>query len=82
MEYNYDYCGYALEDAKFNNAYIADYTIEHDTDEEDLMCLELAELIDDYVSLILDNDCKEEVVGHALTEFGFKVLEKVYLDEE
>ncbi|WP_162267024.1 hypothetical protein, partial [Clostridium botulinum] len=32
-----------------------------------LLYFQLADLIDDYVSLILDNECKEEILGYALT---------------
>ncbi|GAA0082956.1 hypothetical protein [Clostridium sp. CTA-6] len=56
-------------------------SIEEEINEEDLVCV-FANLIAEYTELILDNDCKEEIIGHALTEFGFKVLEKIYLDEE
>ncbi|BAO04908.1 ATPases involved in chromosome partitioning [Clostridium botulinum B str. Osaka05] len=62
----------SLENAKFNSDYIA----INNEDEEKLMCLKLADLIEEYVGLILDNDCKEEVLGHALTEFAGKVLEE------
>lgn len=67
LEYNYDYSRAALENV---------------TDEEDLMYLQLADLIEDYVGLILDNDCKEEVLGHALTEFAGKILENFCLEKE
>ncbi|WP_125154456.1 hypothetical protein [Clostridium rectalis] len=49
--------------------------------EETVDCyLELADLIEDYVGLILDNECKEEVLGHALTEFAGMVLEEFCLE--
>ncbi|HCL4447321.1 TPA: hypothetical protein N2D16_002927 [Clostridium botulinum] len=71
----------SLEDAKFNSAYIAINNINEE-DEENLMCFQLADLIDDYVSLILDNECKEEVLGHALTEFAGKVLEEFGVEKK
>ncbi|HID0768203.1 TPA: hypothetical protein ACXDAZ_002734 [Clostridium botulinum] len=55
--------------------------IKLDENEEDLIYLKLANLIDDYASLILDNDCKEEVLGHALTEFAGKILENFCLEK-
>ncbi|QDY27197.1 hypothetical protein [Clostridium botulinum] len=77
-DYNYIRC--TLEDAKFNSAYIADYTMEHDAEEEDICYLELADLIEEYTGLILDNDCKEEVLGHALTEFAGRIFENFCLE--
>ncbi|MBN3351962.1 hypothetical protein CF086_16840 [Clostridium botulinum] len=55
-------------------------TEDDEMDEEDICCLELADLIGDYVELILDNDCKEEVLGHALTEFASKILKSFCLE--
>ncbi|HDK7195048.1 TPA: hypothetical protein PTV74_003358 [Clostridium botulinum] len=55
-------------------------SIKEEIEEKDLVYV-FANLIAEYTGLILDNDCQEEVIGHALTEFGFKILEKVYLDE-
>lgn len=56
------------------------------TDNEDydgeLSYLQLADLIEEYVGLILDNECKEEVLGHALTEFAGKILENFCLEKE
>lgn len=56
------------------------------TDNEDydgeLSYFQLADLIEEYVSLILDNDCKEEIIGYALTEFAGKVLENFCLEKE
>lgn len=68
----------SLEDAKFNSDYIA----INNEDEEKLMCLKLADLIEEYIGLILDNDCKEEILGHALTEFAGKILENFCLEKE
>lgn len=68
----------SLEDAKFNSDYIA----INNEDEEKLMCLKLADLIEEYVGLILDNECKEEVLGHALTEFAGKILENFCLEKK
>lgn len=68
----------SLEDAKFNPDYIA----INDADEENTCYLELADLIDEYTQLILDNECKEEVLGHTLTEFAGKILENFCLEKE
>jgi len=68
----------SLEDAKFNSDYIA----INNEGEEKLMCLKLADLIEEYVRLILDNDCKEEVLRHALTEFTSKVLEEFGVEKK
>ncbi|NFF77324.1 hypothetical protein FCV38_10110 [Clostridium sporogenes] len=54
----------------------------NDENEEELVYLQLADLIDEYTQLILDNDCKEEVLGHALTEFAGKILENFCLEKE
>lgn len=75
-------CKYAEEDAMDLDKVFGGDSIEEEIDEKDSIELELADLIDEYVGLILDNDCEEEAIGYALTEFGFKVLEKVYSDEE
>ncbi|MBD5589177.1 hypothetical protein [Clostridium botulinum] len=71
----------SLEDAKFNSDYIAINNINGE-DEENLMYLKLADLIEEYVELILDNDCKEEVLGYALTEFAGKVLEEFGVEKK
>lgn len=54
----------------------SDSIIDNKPYDGELLYFQLADLIDDYVSLILDNDCKEEILGHALTEFADKVLEE------
>jgi|GEM_PF-5051927 len=54
---------------------------EEEMDEEDFVYLQLADLIEEYVGLILDNERKEEVLGHALTEFAGRVLEEFSLEK-
>ncbi|EKS4345249.1 hypothetical protein QB607_003254 [Clostridium botulinum] len=54
----------------------------NDENEEELVYLQLADLIEEYVGLILDNECKEEVLGHALTEFAGKILQNFCLEKE
>ncbi|NCI19847.1 hypothetical protein EJM73_09430 [Clostridium botulinum] len=55
-------------------------TEDAEIDEEYICYLELADLIEEYTGLILDNDCKVEVLGHALTEFAGRILEEVCLE--
>lgn len=55
---------------------------EEEIDEEDFVYLQLTDLIEEYVGLILDNEFKEEILGHALTEFAGRILEEFRLEEK
>ncbi|NFH40693.1 hypothetical protein [Clostridium sporogenes] len=60
----------------------SDSTTDNKPYDGELLYFQLADLIEEYVGLILDNECKEEVLGHSLTEFAGKVLEEFGVEKK